>query len=112
EAPGTKPDDSDQVRARKYLLNAANYGALQARRRAIVIGVRTDLGVEAGAFTYPRREYSESALVHRETLEGLDQAGGERAWRTIDPLFEETARLALERTDLPEGGSTTIPEVG
>lgn len=102
ESPGTKPGDSEQVRARNYLLNAADYGALQARRRAIVIGVRTDVILRSGPMEYPRREHSEAALVHQPTLEGLEQSrDAEEPWNTIDGLFAHTRGLDLSGTALP-----------
>lgn len=102
ESPGTKPEDSEQVRARNYLLNAADYGALQARRRAIVIGVRTDVNSLIGSMRYPKREHSEAALKHRSTLEGLVQPRGtEEPWNAIDQLFAHTRELDLSSTALP-----------
>jgi DNA (cytosine-5)-methyltransferase 1 len=112
EAPGTKRDDSDQQRARRYLLNSADYGAIQARRRAIVIGVRgdADLDPRVARMQYPEPTHLKAALVHQAMLDELGLAPRPKAWATVDRLFEETSHRDLAGTDLPYG-SITVPGV-
>ncbi|MDO8143619.1 DNA cytosine methyltransferase [Isoptericola sp. 178] len=86
--PGAKDGDSEAQRARRYLLNAADYGAPQARRRAIVIGVRNDGSSSPELMQYPERTHAKDA--------------GQEAWRTVDDLFRRTARTETAGTDLPE----------
>lgn len=107
EAPGVKPGDTPQDKARKYLLNAADFGAAQARRRAIVVGVRKD---DEGRFVapvaYPAAGYSREALVHSADLDGMFTVEGvPKAWRTVREIFERTAGLDLVGTELPARSS-------
>ncbi|MBE1877569.1 DNA cytosine methyltransferase [Myceligenerans pegani] len=114
EAWDVKPGDSEQVRAKKYLLNAADYGALQARRRAIVIGVRTEEDLRAEEFEYPEPRYSQKLLEHQnlQALEGLDNSERrEEPWNTIDDVFEYTRALGLNRINFRRE-MTFVPEIG
>ena len=43
------------------LLNAANYGVPQRRERVLIVGIRSDLGIE---FSFPQESHSEDALLH------------------------------------------------
>lgn len=103
DAPGTKRDDSDKQRARRYLLNAADYGAIQARRRAIVIGVRGDIEKDprVARMQYPEPTHLRDALLHQAMLEEIGLAPRPRAWATVDRLFDETEHLELAGTELP-----------
>ncbi|MBD7949743.1 DNA cytosine methyltransferase [Oerskovia rustica] len=100
DAPGTKADDPPQRRASRYLLNAADYGALQARRRAIFIGVRTDVSLRTARMQYPEPKFSKELLENQDLLVGLDLPEGKEAWRTVDELFERTRSWDLGRTEL------------
>lgn len=101
-APGAKESDSATERARRYLLNAADYGALQARRRTIVIGVRTDGDARPERMHYPQRTHAKVVPVRHEGLAGLVAPVGEQAWLTVDNLFRETETMVSAGTDLPD----------
>lgn len=105
DAPGTKRDDTDLQRARRYLLNAADYGAMQARRRAIVIGVRGDADVDprVARMQYPEPTHLKDALDHQSMLAEIGLAPRPKAWVTVDRLFDETEHLELAGTELPLG---------
>ena len=111
DAPGTKVHDSEQVRARRYLLNAADYGALQARRRAIVIGVRTNVSLRPDRMQYPASTHFKEPLEHEAMLLGLDRPEGQRPWNTVDGVFTHTRPLRLTSTDLASR-SKHVREVG
>lgn len=108
-APGAKDSDTEPQRARRYLLNAADYGAVQARRRAIVIGVRTDVDLGTDRMQYPAPTHGRDVLTHQAEIVGLDVPVGQRPWETVDALFADTDRLDLSFTDLPGGRTTTVP---
>lgn len=110
DAPGTKDYDTPQQRASRYLLNAADYGALQARRRAIFIGVRTNVTLRTALMQYPDPTHSEDALKKQGLLAGLDLPTKPEAWRTVDELFERTRTWDLSRTELP-AKSTRVAEI-
>ncbi|GHH71032.1 DNA cytosine methyltransferase [Promicromonospora soli] len=101
-APGTKDNDTPQQRDRRYLLNAADYGARQARRRAIIIGVRTDVDLRVGGMQYPEPTHSKDALEHRADIDGLLVPVEQKSWLTIDEVFDRTDRLPSPGTDLPD----------
>lgn len=112
EAPGTKAEDSAQQRARRYLLNAADYGAIQSRHRAIVIGVRNDIdGFSPGRMQYPDPTHSQDRWKKQSQLAGLASPTQPLPWRTVDALFEETAQKKLAGTDLPIRARIHIPEL-
>lgn len=99
--PGSSQDESEVGQARRYLLNAADYGALQARRRAIVIGVRTDGDRCPDQMRYPAPTHSREALVRRAGHGSLDLAVDLKPWLTVDELFRATANWRPEGTELP-----------
>lgn len=94
---GTAP--GEEASARRYLLNAADFGAPQARRRAIVIGVRTDAGLPPSRFQYPAPTHRRTSL--RGSMSAELQAGLP-SWRASDIVFEETAGMPLNAHDLPD----------
>lgn len=49
------------------LLNAADYGVPQHRWRVLIVGVRSDLGIE---FAFPDRTHEEDALLHDQWVTG------------------------------------------
>jgi site-specific DNA-cytosine methylase len=110
DAPGAKASDTDWENARRYLLNAADYGARQARRRAIVIAVRTDVDLAPERMRYPEPTHSRHALSEAG-CSGLDVPLGQIPWSTVDDLFAETAGLNLGSTDLPAARSITIEDI-
>ena len=108
DAPGVKQGDSEWGHDKRYLLNSADYGALQARRRAIVIGVRTDVHLPVDRMQYPEATHSQDVLAHQDEIEGLDVPSGQLPWRTVDELFLETATWSLSATELPAGRSVVV----
>ncbi len=109
--PGTKPGETEWERDRRYLLNAADFGAPQARRRAIVIGVRTDADLCVDSFRYPEPSHSRDALSNKLVGKGLHQPlGVGEPWATVDGLFNESARMEIA-TDLPVSERRSIEGV-
>jgi DNA (cytosine-5)-methyltransferase 1 len=100
-------DDSPAQRAGRYLLNSADYGSVQARRRAIVMGVRKD--IEGGAATrYPSPSHAKpSRPTWPESQTALfgDLAGASTLspWLPVDSIFEESAKFRISGTSLPDG---------
>ncbi|MFB7797627.1 DNA cytosine methyltransferase [Isoptericola sp. NPDC056134] len=96
-------DESTPSRARGYLLNSADYGSPQARRRAIVIGVRTNAGVEPTRFRYPAPTHARAATALSGDAQGsLDGIPGLVSWLTVDAVFERSARIPLTAINLPD----------
>lgn len=99
--PGSKPGEPEWEHDRRYLLNAANYGAMQARRRAIVIGVRTDVDLRVDLLRYPKPTHSKDVLRQRAALRDLDlPLTQEKAWETVDAVFAESSSMEIA-SDLP-----------
>lgn len=99
----------DAETSKHYLLNAADYGAVQARRRAIIIGVRRD--VEDGQpFRYPATTHRRRPKkVHAVApIDGLSMA--DLYWLPVDGVFSESATRRIMGTELPDG-KEFIPEV-
>ena len=94
--PGSKPGETEWEHDRRYLLNAADFGSPQARRRAIVIGVRTDVDLPIDLMRYPEPTHSKDVLRYKDALEGLQAPSGENEpWNIVDPLFAESAGMPL-----------------
>lgn len=111
DPPGHEPSDTEEDKIKRYLLNAADYGTAQARRRAIVIGVRRD--IENGReLAYPARTHLRRprGVVTRagQQLQGLDVELP--YWNVVDGIFAESAKCELRGTELPDG-KEFIPEV-
>ncbi|WP_240949297.1 DNA cytosine methyltransferase [Cellulosimicrobium aquatile] len=90
---GYEEAQTDWERDKLYLLNAADFGSPQARRRAIVMGVRKHSGV--AEMRYPERTHSR-----------LGEPGTQQ-WVTVDELFKQTSGLELE-PDLPVRPLSTV----
>lgn len=113
DPPGAKDGESSWDHDRRYLLNAADYGAPQARKRAIVMGVRTDGSDTPERMAYPTPTHSKDALDHAAELDGLDLPASLQPWLTVDDLFRVTSDLALVDTELPAGrGPVAVPVPG
>ncbi len=102
DPPGHTPMDSPEKKNKRYLLNAADYGAAQARRRAIVIGIRRDVSGRTMAYpsaTHVRRPKRgpESSDRPFETIDA-----GITYWQAVDNVFDESSQLALRGTELPD----------
>ncbi|WP_103545834.1 DNA cytosine methyltransferase [Streptomyces sp. SM1] len=112
DPPGHEPTDDAHETAKRYLLNAADYGALQARRRAIVIGVRRD--TETGrSMSYPLKQRVRRprlpTTAHRAPL--LEGMGGEVSyWKPVDSVFDETSQRKILGTELPDY-KEFVPEI-
>lgn len=111
DPPGHEQGETEENKHKRYLLNAANYGAVQARRRAIVIGVRKDLD-NGRAMTYPMtthvRRPKRSTSPPILPLNGIDLEPS--YWRAVDGVFAESELLELRGTELPED-KEYIPDV-
>ncbi|MFF4292520.1 DNA cytosine methyltransferase [Streptomyces vinaceus] len=81
----------------KGVLNAADYGVPQVRRRAIVIGTHRSVGC---SIALPKATHAQNPLE----CDPLDLLAAELPrvrWRTVDGVFERSARLAHRVADLP-----------
>lgn len=111
DPPGFEPTDSEADKNKRYLLNAANYGAVQARRRAIVIGVRRDID-NGRSMAYPTathvRRPKHAVATAAEPIEGT--GAGLAYWEPVDGVFAESAKLKVRGTELPDG-KDYVPEV-
>ncbi|MFF5971749.1 DNA cytosine methyltransferase [Streptomyces sp. NPDC012769] len=111
DPPGAQPSDAEEQKTKRYLLNAADYGAVQARRRAIVIGVRRDID-NGRAMAYPTRTHIRRpkgvGRIPDQQLTGLD--GGLDYWKAVDSVFDESKVLRISGTELPDS-KDHIPEV-
>ncbi|MGW1356650.1 DNA cytosine methyltransferase [Streptomyces chartreusis] len=111
DPPGHEPGETEENKHKRYLLNAANYGAVQARRRAIVIGVRKDLD-NGRVMTYPMtthlRRPKRSTNLPIQPLNGIDVEPS--YWQAVDGVFAESKLLELRGTELPED-KEYIPDV-
>ncbi|WP_427167071.1 DNA cytosine methyltransferase [Streptomyces sp. C1-1] len=111
DPPGHDPGEAEEKKYKRYLLNAADYGAVQARRRAIVIGVRKDLA-NGRIMKYPAtthfRRIRRGSTAPAQPLDGIDAMHS--YWQAVDEVFDESERLALRGTELPDG-KEYIPDV-
>ncbi|MET8227446.1 DNA cytosine methyltransferase [Streptomyces sp. NPDC004082] len=110
DPPGHAPTDTDEEKHKRYLLNAADYGAVQARRRAIVIGVRRDVD-NGRSMTYPSTTHirrPKRTIGFPAQLDGVNV--GLPYWRPVDNVFDESRQLAVRGTELPDG-KEFIPDV-
>jgi DNA (cytosine-5)-methyltransferase 1 len=108
EPPGANENDSEWERARRYLLNAADYGAKQARRRSIVIGIRTDAGLPVDFMRYPEPTHSRPIKLRGARIDELSVPDSRPSWQTVDDLFGKTSKMKLETTELPGGRVKTL----
>ncbi|MCX5382223.1 DNA cytosine methyltransferase [Streptomyces sp. NBC_00083] len=82
------------------VLNAADYGVPQARRRAIVIATRKDLGA---ALEHPRPTHSRTAQAQQPTFDEAEAADQLLPWEPVGKaVFDLTPKDAPVK-DLPEG---------
>ncbi|WP_042450360.1 DNA cytosine methyltransferase [Streptacidiphilus jiangxiensis] len=105
DPPGARQSDTQDQRHRRYVLNSADYGAVQARRRAIVIGVRTELLVAGREFAYPTPTHSRRGEFTTGEIDGTSLA-----WEAVDSVFDETRGWDPTETELPDL-KDSVPEV-
>ncbi|WP_328838971.1 DNA cytosine methyltransferase [Streptomyces europaeiscabiei] len=84
------------------VLNAADYGVSQARKRTIVFGSRRDLGeyVNHPVPTHAKEPFG---------AEGLVLFGAEKTlepWRPVSTVFQRSDRMEIRGIHLPEGRSS------
>ncbi|MFF1869273.1 DNA cytosine methyltransferase [Kitasatospora herbaricolor] len=101
EAATTKPDGQlRNYRLTVAVLNAADYGAAQTRRRAVVIATRTDLP----PLQHPAATHSKTAEAHHGDHLPLPETPGTRKkdpWETVERIFSRSRRKRLSATELP-----------
>ncbi|MEU8650386.1 DNA cytosine methyltransferase [Streptomyces sp. NPDC048737] len=111
DPPGFQPTDSTEGKNKRYLLNSANYGANQARRRAIILGVRRDID-NGRTLNYPAmthmRPPRKNGTLPTQPLDGLNT--GSDYWNPVDEIFAESARIVIGGTELPDR-KIFVPEV-
>ncbi|MFJ3954265.1 DNA cytosine methyltransferase [Streptomyces libani] len=78
------------------ILNAADYGVPQSRKRAIVLATRRDLPLHYPAPTHTRFPKIESDLVLFEGTAALPQ------WVPVDEVFCRSAKKRITGTELPD----------
>ncbi|SNX61276.1 DNA (cytosine-5)-methyltransferase 1 [Streptomyces sp. TLI_55] len=104
DPPGHVPGETEDQKIKRYLLNAADYGAAQSRRRTIVIGVRRDID-NVRAMSYPapmlRRRPKNGMDAAAQTLDGVGAEIG--YWKPVDEIFKESEKIPLTGTELPDG---------
>lgn len=109
--PGHETGETEEKKHKRYLLNAADYGAVQARRRAIVIGVRKDVDsnhtMKYPSATHTRRP-KQSSGISAQPLDGVELEPS--YWRAVDTVFNESETLSIRGTELPDG-KEYIPDV-
>ncbi|MFJ4988123.1 DNA cytosine methyltransferase [Streptomyces sp. NPDC088732] len=103
DPPGLQPGDTEDEKNKRYLLNAADYGAAQARKRTIVIGVLAE--IENGrAMTYPVRTHVRRPKarlgIADQPISGVDT--GTPYWRSVRSVFQESYFLKIRGTELPD----------
>ncbi|SFD62629.1 DNA cytosine methyltransferase [Streptomyces aidingensis] len=103
DPPGGSVDEKmpREKRYRRYLLNAANYGVRQKRRRAIVIGVHKDIP-EVADLQYPEPTHADPRKLASEPEDTLFASNRILPWRTVDDVFKQSAHMQL-KDDLEMG---------
>ena len=79
------------------VLNSANYGVPQIRKRVIIIGVRKDIGIE------PEDMYSSIIKTHYDPEMSDDEKKGLKKYVTVRDAIEELPSLR------PGEGKTSVP---
>ncbi|MET7530228.1 DNA cytosine methyltransferase [Streptomyces goshikiensis] len=105
DPPGHQVGEKAEVKNKRYVLNSADHGAVQARKRAIVIGVRRDIA-QGRLMSYPvatHRQPPKSAKGNgAQTFDGLDDTV--EHWLPVGSVFVESKRMSIRGTELPNRG--------
>ncbi|MFF3859203.1 DNA cytosine methyltransferase [Streptomyces sp. NPDC002209] len=89
------------------LLNSADYGVPQARKRMIVIGTHRNLGAPV---PLPRPTHSRDALHPAAGMLPFDDEAAFQPWEPVDEVFDRSRRLAIKGTALPDrSGAHGLP---
>lgn len=75
------------------LVDAADYGVPQHRSRVVIVGVRSDLGIE---FSFPDSSHEEATLLHDQWVSG-DYWERHRVARKDRPTMPAKVRAKVER---------------
>lgn len=89
----TATEDGGELSAyslRWQVLNAADYGVPQARRRAIVIATRKDLGVP---LEHPKPTHARNAAARQPTLDGSEESSDRPPSGCLSETRSSHARL-------------------
>ncbi|MFF3858125.1 DNA cytosine methyltransferase [Streptomyces sp. NPDC002209] len=81
------------------LLNAADYGVPQARKRTIIIGTHRALGAP---ILLPTPTHSQRAFQQDAGFLPFDGGTTLWPWEPVDDVFDRSGRLAIKGTALPE----------
>ncbi|GAA3442427.1 DNA cytosine methyltransferase [Planomonospora venezuelensis] len=103
--PKGEPNDSPAKSSNRYLLNSADYGAIQARRRAMVIGVRMDVCDEK-EFHYPAASHAprpkpKAKRGHPGDQHLFNDSSQPNHWLPVDSVFIESKSMHVQGTELP-----------
>ncbi|MFE4599540.1 DNA cytosine methyltransferase [Kitasatospora indigofera] len=109
DPPGAVKGEPADVRAKRYLLNSADYGVPQTRRRAIVIGVLRDVP-ELANMKYPVPTHTGG--TGKDTLfSDQDANEGPKGWNTVQDVFARSRRQKITSTELKRAGEDRSVDV-
>ncbi|MCH6160817.1 DNA cytosine methyltransferase [Streptomyces marispadix] len=97
-AEQVRSDGLGEYHLEAAILNAADYGVPQARRRTIVIGSHRDLG-EPAPFPVPTHTKEPMAVDDMVLFSEEDQL---LRWVPVETVFEQSSRVPILGTELPQ----------
>ncbi|WP_167477084.1 DNA cytosine methyltransferase [Nocardia arthritidis] len=98
DATASDGDLSDYQLAEPRILNAADYGVPQARKRAIVLATRRDLIKNSQLLTHPAPSHRKPVADESAAMIEIDDR---KPWETINSIFARTPNDAPIK-DLPD----------